>query len=1534
MAPRDEDTQNGSPEQAIERKNKNHLIVAAVMFVCALALIIGLSVGLTNDDNSNSSSANNNGPGPDGSRNPTASPTATVMMMFNRVASFPICMQLDANCNTDEETVSEILYASDDGNTVIYTDSAKEQIGFIDITDPASPQPLGIVAVGGDPTSVAVLGEYALVAVNTSPDFVNPSGTLQVVNIATQTVVRTMEIGGQPDSIAVSPDKQYAAIAIENERDEDFNDGLLPQLPAGYLTIVDTSSADPQDWSLATVDLTGLDGVLYSSDPEPEYVSINKNNICVLTLQENNALVLIDLETATVIKSFSAGFVDIDGVDTVEDNLITQTQSLTAIPREPDAVAWIGTEYFATADEGDLDGGSRSFTIWDPEGNIVYTSGNEMDRWAARVGHYPDERSENKGAEPETVAYAEYGQQKLLFVSLERASLVFVYNVEIPASPVLHQILPTGVAPEGVFAIPSRNLLVTASEGDSRADKFRAQVSIYHLSNEAAIYPTIISADRDDGSPIPFSALSGLSASGNMVYTVEDSFYVMSRVLAIDTSEYPYTVTEEMRVTDGSGLLAAAVATESATILINDDGTVNLDLEGIEAVDGGFWVVSEGSGTIGDDARPFETPNLLLFLDESAVITQVVPLSDEIASLQVRFGFEGVAVDGDNVLVAFQRAWNGEDHPRLGLYNNADSTWTFLFYELEPVQSQYGGWVGLSDLESLGNGVFLVLERDNQAGPDASIKRIYRIDLGDYSFADGSTISRLDKILVRDLIPDFAAYGGLVPEKIEGLTVGSDGSVWVNNDNDGVDDNTGEQLLINVGAILADIDVEERIRNFNRVASFPICMQLDANCNTDEETVSEILYASDDGNTVIYTDSAKEQIGFIDITDPASPQPLGIVAVGGDPTSVAVLGEYALVAVNTSPDFVNPSGTLQVVNIATQTVVRTMEIGGQPDSIAVSPDKQYAAIAIENERDEDFNDGLLPQLPAGYLTIVDTSSADPQDWSLATVDLTGLDGVLYSSDPEPEYVSINKNNICVLTLQENNALVLIDLETATVIKSFSAGFVDIDGVDTVEDNLITQTQSLTAIPREPDAVAWIGTEYFATADEGDLDGGSRSFTIWDPEGNIVYTSGNEMDRWAARVGHYPDERSENKGAEPETVAYAEYGQQKLLFVSLERASLVFVYNVEIPASPVLHQILPTGVAPEGVFAIPSRNLLVTASEGDSRADKFRAQVSIYHLSNEAAIYPTIISADRDDGSPIPFSALSGLAAEKVVDDQLLYTVEDSFYVQSRMLVIDTSVAPSVVISETRLLDANGLLTAAFPSLTFVNDDGTVNLDLEGIELAESGGFWVVNEGSGTVGDAASPFETPNLLLKLDDVGVITEVIELPEAVASLQVGFGFQGVAEEGDFVVVAFQRAWTGEDHPRLGIYNSVAGTWNFVFYQLDAPASQFGGWVGLSDLAALGGGSFLVLEGDNQGGPDAAIKRVYRIELGDYSFTGGTLISDKTLVRDLIPDLQAPGGLVPEKIEGLAVTVFGDVWINNDNDGVDDNNGEQLLINLGTIV
>jgi len=40
-------------------------------------------------------------------------------------------------------------------------------------------------------------------------------------------------------------------------------------------------------------------------------------------------------------------------------------------------------------------------------------------------------------------------------------------------------VLPAGLAPEGLLAIPSRNLFVVASKDDSREDKFRYSITIY-----------------------------------------------------------------------------------------------------------------------------------------------------------------------------------------------------------------------------------------------------------------------------------------------------------------------------------------------------------------------------------------------------------------------------------------------------------------------------------------------------------------------------------------------------------------------------------------------------------------------------------------------------------------------------------------------------------------------------------------------------------------------------------------------------------------------------------------------------------------------------------------------------------------------------------------------------------------------------------------------------------------------------------------------------------------------------------------------
>ncbi len=736
-------------------------------------------------------------------------------MNFNRIATFPVCQQIDATCNTDEETASEIVAASTDGMTLIYSDSPAEQIGFVDITNPAMPMAAGVLALDGEPTSVAVKGDYALVGVNTSEDYVNVSGQLDIVNIASQTAVRSLDLGGQPDSVAVSPDGMYAAVVIENERDEDLGEGVPPQLPAGSFIIVDIADADPANWSTREVDITGL-ADLFAGDPEPEYVDINSDNIAVVTMQENNHILLIDLADGSVLNSFSAGSVDLDNIDMTEESpaVISQTESASAIVREPDGVAWINTEYFATADEGDMDGGSRGFTVFNTAGDVVWTSGNSLDHMTARFGHYPDYRSENKGNEPENIEMGVFGANRYLFVNSERASMIFVYDVANPAAPMFKQALPAALGPEGGLAIPSRNLLVVASEEDSRGDKFRSSLNIYRYEYADAAYPTVTSVNRDNGAPIPWGAMSGLSAdpmAPNTLYAIEDSYYASNRIFAMDVSTMPARIEREITIMDSNDVFAGwttSGAEEDATsfddvdlaAMINEDKSVNIDPEGIAKVDGGFWVASEGAGTITDtENRPIQSLNFLFKTDDYGVIEEVVTLPADVNATQVRFGFEGVAEYNGKLYVTLQRAWGDEANPRIGIYDIVGESWTFAYYPLEAASSQNGGWVGLSDISAIGNGEFLVLERDNQGGPDAAIKHIYHVDMN--GVMPGDTVV---KTLVRDVLPDMKAAGGLPAEKVEGLAYMASGDVWMINDNDGIEDNSGETQLLNLGAIVSE----------------------------------------------------------------------------------------------------------------------------------------------------------------------------------------------------------------------------------------------------------------------------------------------------------------------------------------------------------------------------------------------------------------------------------------------------------------------------------------------------------------------------------------------------------------------------------------------------------------------------------------------------------------------------------------------------------------------------------------------------------
>ncbi len=778
--------------------------------------------------------------------------------------------------------------------------------------------------------------------------------------------------------------------------------------------------------------------------------------------------------------------------------------------------------------------------------------------------------------------------------------------------------------------------------------------------------------------------------------------------------------------------------------------------------------------------------------------------------------------------------------------------------------------------------------------------------------------------------------------------------------------------------------------SFQRVGTFANYK----NASIGETTVSEIIAATADGRTLIYTDADRGTIGFIDIANPAAPTAAGTVAldpdptddVGYSPTSVAVLrNQYALVAADTSASKKNASGELLVIDLATRATVARIDLGGQPDSLKVSPDHRFIAIAIENERDENLcvggsqNDlqivgsnpgagqttaalctagggavGAMPQNqlgnPAGYLSVIRTAGP-PTSWVRRDVDLTGV-ASLYPDDPEPEFVDVNQKNQAVVTLQENNHIIIVDLPSRTLVADFPAGAVDLTQIDTIRagsgvPNTIALVNSVTGRLREPDAVAWVGGR-IATANEGDLVGGSRGFSIFDVDGSVAFDSGNALEHLAVRFGHYPERRSNAKGNEPEAIAAAKFGPDELLFVGSERGSFVAVYDLDPEGRPEFAQLLPAPLGPEGLLAIPHRNLLIASGENDTPPYGVRSTVMIYQRKPAAPRYPQIASVDEAAGTPIPWSALSGMT-EIPGEFRTVQAVWDSFYTPTRVFTIDVTQRPAII------TDA---LTVERPSTSAYYDP-------EGLAYAPDGSLWIASEGNAND-------TRPNRLVKVNpatgavdaEVGLPAEVVacraaELakpaPNGAGSL--GSGFEGIDIQprpgGDYLIfVPQQRGWNYttsdecaqlDDDPtdggfgggsvaeptwtRIWVYDPQAGTWGHIPYEL-APKPANASWVGLSEIT-LGDDGWILIERDNLTGDFGELKTLVHLPLSPGA--DGAFTRSEKSVYDLRPRLTANNGWITDKPEGVAVLPDGRLFVVTDNDGVDGWSGETWFLRLG---
>jgi hypothetical protein len=117
--------------------------------------------------------------------------------------------------------------------------------------------------------------------------------------------------------------------------------------------------------------------------------------------------------------------------------------------------------------------GARSFSVWNGlDGQLLYDSKNGLEQATTEAGFYDDGRSDDKGVEPEGLDIGEVGKKSIVFIGMERADAVALYDVTEPLHPQFLQILATGDAPEGVLFVNkkdspiNKSLLIVSSEND------------------------------------------------------------------------------------------------------------------------------------------------------------------------------------------------------------------------------------------------------------------------------------------------------------------------------------------------------------------------------------------------------------------------------------------------------------------------------------------------------------------------------------------------------------------------------------------------------------------------------------------------------------------------------------------------------------------------------------------------------------------------------------------------------------------------------------------------------------------------------------------------------------------------------------------------------------------------------------------------------------------------------------------------------------------------------------------------------------
>ncbi|GGB06216.1 hypothetical protein ERX37_02945 [Macrococcus hajekii] len=332
-----------------------------------------------------------------------------------------------------------------------------------------------------DPYTVNPEGSVSVIAAN-------PNGRITQKDVTTTYFNRQM-IGGdvrnlgrndeesflniEPEYITIDKNNRYAYVSIQERN-------AIAKYDIKVKRFISVTGLGYKDYGKTTIDVSDKDG------------KINMQNYPLFGMYQPDGISHIDYKGKTYILTANEGdtqdykgFSEETRVADIADHFNTSSGYFkgydTSILKDKKSLGRLKTSTsnpFINAD-GSYDAvvtfGGRSFSVIEADTmKRVFDSGNDFERITAQA--FPDafnsqqeepekvefdNRSDDKGPEPESVTVGKVGRHQYAFIGLERTGGIMVYNIDNPTKPVFETYFKSAdnkdISPEGLTFIPKQD---------------------------------------------------------------------------------------------------------------------------------------------------------------------------------------------------------------------------------------------------------------------------------------------------------------------------------------------------------------------------------------------------------------------------------------------------------------------------------------------------------------------------------------------------------------------------------------------------------------------------------------------------------------------------------------------------------------------------------------------------------------------------------------------------------------------------------------------------------------------------------------------------------------------------------------------------------------------------------------------------------------------------------------------------------------------------------------------------------------------